>query len=799
MSGFHWRRKVSGWVLLVLMMGFGSASVAQAQEVALREIVVEGNQRIEAETVQFYLELEPGDVVSPGEINASLRALQDTGLFEDVALELRDSTLIVRVRERPFVNTVSFEGNDIVDSETLAAGIRTRSRTVYSPATVEADAARVVDLYARSGRLAARVVPKYIERENNRVDIVFEIDEGPISRVRRIAFIGNRIFSDWTLRRVVNSREAAWYRIFASTDLFDAGRLEADKALLGRYYAGRGYADFEVLSAVASLTESGSGFVITFTVEEGERYNFGEVSLASELAGIDSDALRDLIDFESGEVFDAIAAVQAGEAIQSELERAGQPFVDVEIQTTKNAEARTMDIAFRILPAEQVYVERIQIDGNIRTLDSVLRREFTFAEGDAFNRTKLAATRRNLRALRYFSSVDLRVEEGSQPDRVVVLVEVEEQSTGSLSFGIGYSSVDKVVGSITLTERNLLGRGQEIAVSYETSEGGDLYRFAYTEPRFRGRDLAVGIDVYRSVDEGGSFQTYDLTRTGLSPTVEFPLSDETRIGLNYQLESTETETTTGSSDLIRAEAGKTLSSSAGYRVVWDRRDDALQPRAGTILTLSQQIAGLGGDTRTVSTETTANLFTPLDREGTLIGSLRFRGGAVVPFGSYDLEGADRFFIGGSRLRGFAFGGVGPRDPLTEEPLGGKFYAIASAEILSDVFLPEELGIRAGLFVDVGSVWGLDRSSYGPRSSVAGSIADISAMRGGAISCEDTSGATYMGCMISADDSARIRSSAGAQLVWASPVGPMQFVFATDIQKEDYDIGESFRFIIGAPF
>ena len=347
-----------------------------------------------------------------------------------------------------------------MDSEALAAGIRTRSRTVYSPATVEADAARIVDLYGRSGRLAATVVPKYIERDNNRVDIVFEIDEGPISRVRRIAFIGNRIFSDWTLRRVVNSREAAWYRIFASTDLFDAGRLEADKALLGRYYAGRGYADFEVLSAVASLTESGSGFVITFTVSEGERYDFGEVSLVSELPEVDPEALHELIEFETGDIFDAIAAVQTGEAIQGDLERAGQPFVDIDIATTKNEESLTVDVAFRVIPAAQVYVERIQIDGNIRTLDSVLRREFTFAEGDAFNRSKLAATRRNLRSLGFFSSVDLRVEEGTRPDRIVVLVDVEEQSTGSLSFGIGYSSVDKVVGSITLTERNLLGRGQ---------------------------------------------------------------------------------------------------------------------------------------------------------------------------------------------------------------------------------------------------------------------------------------------------------------------------------------------------
>ena len=804
MSGIHCRWKAAICVLAATVLVWGLVSGSEAQTVELENIVVEGNQRIEAETVQFYLALEPGSAVSPGQINASLRALQDTGLFEDVALELQGATLIVRVRERPFVNNVVFEGNDIVDSEALAAGIRTRSRTVYSPATVEADAARIVDLYGRSGRLAATVVPKYIERDNNRVDIVFEIDEGPISRVRRIAFIGNRIFSDWTLRRVVNSREAAWYRIFASTDLFDAGRLEADKALLGRYYAGRGYADFEVLSAVASLTESGSGFVITFTVSEGERYDFGEVSLVSELPEVDPEALHELIEFETGDIFDAIAAVQTGEAIQGDLERAGQPFVDIDIATTKNEESLTVDVAFRVIPAAQVYVERIQIDGNIRTLDSVLRREFTFAEGDAFNRSKLAATRRNLRSLGFFSSVDLRVEEGTRPDRIVVLVDVEEQSTGSLSFGIGYSSVDKVVGSITLTERNLLGRGQEVAVSYETSDGGDLYRFAFTEPRFQGRDLAVGIDVYRSVDESGGAQSYELTRTGISPTVEFPLSDETRIGLNYQLQSNYTSISTGTSDLIQKDAGRTLSSSAGYRLVWDQRDDPLQPSSGFIMTVSQQVAGLGGDTRSISTEATGNYFTPLDRDGTLIGSLKFWAGAVTKFGGYELERADRFYIGGSRLRGFAFGGVGPRDPLTRETLGGKFYTVASAELLSDVFLPEELGIRAGLFVDVGTIWGLDKTSY-TRPTMAvnlDSLIKTAERRGGSIKCTEDYEFEPDKCVeyrVTADHDAHIRSSAGAQLLWASPVGPMQFVFSTEIQSESYDVDESFRFIIGAPF
>ncbi len=798
-----WSRCLSKFVVgavAAAAIGAVSAGGALAQGVTLEDVVVEGNQRIEADTVRYYLALVPGTEVTPGEINAALRNLQETGLFEDVALELQEATLVVRVRERPFVNNVHFEGNEIIDDEALASGIRTRSRTVYSVTTVEADASRIVDTYARSGRLAAQVAAKYVELEDNRVDIVFEIDEGPVSRVRKVAFVGNRMFSDFTLRRVINSREAAWYRIFASTDLFDAGRLETDKALLSRYYAGRGYADFEVLSAVASLTESGTGFVLTFTVSEGPRYDFGETTLVSELPEVDSESLQDLIEFDPGDVFDAQELALTGEAMQATLERAGHPFVDVDVATDKNPEALTVDTTFRIVPAEQVYVERIMIDGNVRTLDSVIRREFTFAEGDAFNRSKLAATRRNLRALGFFRSVDLRVEDGSSPDRVVVQVEVEEQSTGSLSFGIGYSSVDKVVGSLTLTERNLLGRGQEIALSYETSDGGDLYRFAFTEPRYQGRDLAVGVDVYRREEDGGSLQTYDLTRTGVSPTVEFPLSDETRMQVNYLLESQFTDRVVGTSDLIRSKRGKTLKSSAGYRLVWDRRDDPLQPRSGTVLTLRQQLAGLGGDTRTISSEATGNYFTPLDRDATLIGSLKFWGGAVTKMGGYDLEAADRFNVGGSILRGFAYGGVGPRDPLTREAIGGKFYAIGSAELLSDVFLPEELGIRAGLFADVGTLWSLDRTSY-TRASLTKSAYDLVGTRGGKVSCETepTDSADGTDCTVTVDDGAEIRASGGAQLLWSSPVGPMRFIFASDIQSENHDVTESFRFIIGAPF
>jgi len=796
--GFVWL--VLAWLVLA------SASEAQAQGVPLEAIEVAGNERIEAETVEFYLGLEIGEPVTPAQISAALQALQEPGLFEEVSADLREGTLIVTVRERPFINQVIFEGNELIDDEILSSGLRSRPRTVYSAVTVEGDTERIVDAYARAGRLSATVEAQFVERENNRVDVIFEIDEGPVSRVRRVAFLGNRVFSDFTLRRVIGTREAAWYRIFASTDLFDSGRLEADKSALERYYAGRGYADFEVLSAVSSLTQDGSGFVITFTLREGVRYDFGDISIASDLDDIDSESLRSSIDFETGDVYDAVLVEQTLEAMQAEVERSGRPFVEFETDTRRNVEDRTIDVTFRVGPADAVYVERIEILGNERTQDAVIRREFTFVEGDAFNPTDVAATRRNLRALQFFSNVEINVEDGSSPDRVVVQVQVQEQPTGSLTFGVGYSSVSNFVGNISLTERNLLGKGQEVTLQYETADTGDLYQFGFVEPRFRGRDLRAGVTAYRSEDtSSGITQTYELVRNGITPSAEFPLNDETQMLVSYQLETQDTTAGTGTSPLIRSEAGSSLSSSVGYVLTWDRRDDPLQPSSGTILTVGQRLAGLGGDTRAVSLDATGNYFTPLNRDGTLIGSLRFWGGAVTKFGGYNLGAPDLNYIGGSRLRGFSYGGVGPRDPDTNESLGGKYYAVGSAELLSDVFLPEELGIRAGLFVDVGSAWGLDRVSY-ERMAVSATDADAAASqlgngRGGTVSClpSSSTSTSSFNCDITVDDSAAIRSSAGVQLLWNSPIGPMRFVFSTKLLSESHDDVENFRFIIGNVF
>lgn len=758
-------------ILLLALVTFGAVP-AIAQQLAVDEIVVEGNQRLDADTVRSHMTIEAGTEVSPLEVNASLQALFATGLFEDVSIEPQGRTLVVRVVERPFVSVVSFEGNAATATELLEPIIRTKPRTVFSPAVVEEDARRIVEAYGRSGRLSATVVPQVIEREGNRVDIVFEIDEGLISRIRKVAFLGNRVFPDSTLRDVIESRESAWYRLLTGTDNFDPGRLEIDKQALERYYTGRGYADFKVDSTVASLNESGSGFVLTFTLTEGPRYRIGDVSVASRTPGLSAEALRELVLVNPGEWYDSLLVDNSAEDMLDSIEEQGAFFLDVEPEITRRDDERIVDIVFRVVDTEGVYVERIEIIGNVRTHDSVIRREFSFVEGDALNRTRLAETRRNIRALGFFSQVDVRVEPGSRSDRVMIVVEVEERSTGSLSLGAGYSSTSALVFNISLSENNLLGRGQRLRFDFSDSQSGTTYDIAFVEPYFLERNLEAGFNLYRDTASSGTSALYELSRTGFVPHAEFPLAADTRLRVNYTYEAREREgDITQFSPLLPSQDGLGVRSSLGYRLLWDRRDDAIQPRSGWVISLEQDLAGIGGDTKYLSAESTGRLFVPLDREETITGILTGRLGAIRSFDDYDLDAVDRFYLGGGRLRGFSFRGVGPRDPETDESLGGTLYAAASAELISSFLFPEELGLQVGFFVDAGTVFDLERTSY----------------------------TLATGEPVVVDDDAKLRAGTGGALYWFSPIGPIQFVFARAIKKEPEDVTESFRFTIGTPF
>ncbi|MFN3399862.1 MAG: outer membrane protein assembly factor BamA, partial [Ferrovibrio sp.] len=468
-------------------------TLAQAQPVAgtVRDIVVEGNQRIELSTIQNYLTLQPGSAYSSVEADKSLKALFATGLFADVNLRMQGSTLIVRVTENPVINRILFEGNRRMQVEQLRSELQLKARQVYTRAKVQADTQRIQQIYRRSGRFAATVEPKVIQLPQNRVDLVFEIVEGPVTGVSRIRFIGNERFSDSQLREQIQTKETAWWRFLSSDDSYDPDRVTFDREKLRKFYLSKGYADFAVTNAVAELLPNREKFMLTFAVEEGERYRFGKMDVVSELKGVDGAQVRDFVQTKTGEVYNADLVEKTIQDITTELGRFGYAFVDVRPDVNKDREKRIIDVTYRIGESPRVFVERIDIVGNVRTLDKVIRREFRLAEGDAFNSAKLRRTRTRLRGLNFFEKVEISENRGSSPDKVVLTAEVSEKSTGELSFGVGYSTTESVLGDISIRERNLLGRGQDLKVGFSLSTRRQQVDTSFTEPYFLDRELAA--------------------------------------------------------------------------------------------------------------------------------------------------------------------------------------------------------------------------------------------------------------------------------------------------------------------
>ena len=756
------------------------ASPTIVQPGGISQIVVEGNQRIEPATVQSYMTVRPGQTASPDDINDSVRALFETGLFRDVRIEPRGNVLVVTVDENPVINQISIEGNDRIDDEPLRALLTSRERRVYTRAKAEADADVLIEQYRRAGRYAASVEPVIIELPQNRVDLVFEIEEGALTGVESLRFIGNSKFSDRRLRRVVSTDESSLFKFLSSTDTYDPDRLELDKQLLRRFYLSNGYADFEVLSAVAELAPDRTGFFLTFTVSEGEEYDFGAIDIVSNAEGVDVEELRSLIVASEGSEYDVQDVEDSIAALTLRLGELGYAFTQIDPRPDKDEENRTIGITFEVNEGERVFVERIDIVGNSRTLDRVVRREFELVEGDAFNALQVRRSRSNIRGLGFFRSVNVSTEQGTAPDRVVLKTEVEEQSTGQISFGLGFSTSESVSGEVSITERNFLGRGQFVRARARLSGSNQLYDFSFTEPRFLDRDVAVGFDLYRRETDDQDTSSFDTRNTGFSPRLSFPLGRYTRLGTRYLISQDEIiDVPDNASPLIVADIGKNITSSIGYTLTHDRRNDIIEPSKGYILRLDQDIAGLGGDTRFVKTEVSAKGYSRLVSDD-VIGSIEIAGGAVVGFGDYEPNISDRFFLGGDSFRGFENAGIGPADQFTDDNLGGKYYGIVRTEVTFPLPVPEEYGLAAGVFADVGTVWGLDNNSY-----VDDSMPVADRINGGN--------------RVTIDDDADIRAAVGASLFWQSPFGPVRLNFAYPILEEDQDESEIFRFTAGTRF
>lgn len=751
-----------GLLPLSAMAGPGRDSLELAQNVGvIQEIIVEGTQRIEPETVKSYLLIQEGDSFDPARIDRSLKSLFATGLFADVTLRRQGDRLVVKVVENPVINRIAFEGNIKLETSELETEVSLRPRVIYTRTKVQNDVKRLLSLYRRSGRFAATVEPKVIQLPQNRVDLVFEINEGELTEIRSIRFVGNREFSDSRLRGVIRTKETTWWRFFSSDDKYDPDRLTFDRELLRRFYLTDGFADFRVISAVAELTPDRKNFFITFTVDEGARYRFGKVEIEARLRDLKVEDIADAVEFEEDDWYDVEMVNKAINALTNRVGELGIAFVDVRPRINRNRENQTIDVVFEVNEGPRVFVERIEIVGNVRTQDKVIRREFRLVEGDAFNSAKLRRSRQRIQNLGFFESVSVERLPGSSPDKSVLKVSVEEQSTGQLSFGAGFSTTNGLLGDIGITERNFLGKGQELALSLTIAARKSEVDFSFTEPYFLDREIRAGFDLFRVSQNLQESSSFDMDQTGFGLRGGYSITESLRQDWRYGFRvSKVSDVADDASQLIRNEIGTETTSEISHTLTYDKRDSPLITTNGYFIRFKNDLAGLGGSIRHFRNKITAIKFFPLADQWVL--SLTGKAGYIIGLGE-DVDLLERFYVGGDNLRGFASRGIGPRDSLTQDSLGGEWMYTGSLQLSFPLGLPEELGIGGRAFTDIGSTGKLQ-----PTASFV-------------------------------QDESSLRVAVGTGLTWQSPFGPVGVDAAIPLVKEDFDLTENFRINFGTRF
>jgi outer membrane protein insertion porin family len=760
------------FALAALLSGAPSAAAQSASA----EIAVEGNRRVEADTVRSYFHVKSGERADAATIDVALKALYASGLFQDVRIREAGGRLIVTVVEAPVINKVAFEGNKRVKDEQLKGEIQSKPRGTLSRAMVQADAQRIVDVYRRNGRYDVRVDPKLIDLPNNRVDLVFEIRDGDKTAVKDINFVGNRAYSGWRLRDVIKTTESNILSFFKNTDIYDPDRIEADRDLLRRFYLKQGYADIRIISAVAEFDPAKKGFVITFTIDEGELYRFGAIDIQSNVRDVNLAALRGRLRTHSGDKYNAEAVEKTTEELAIEVSKGGYAFAQVRPRGDRNYEAHLINLVFVIDEGPRAYIERINIRGNTRTRDYVIRREFDIAEGDAFNKVLIDRAERRLKNLNYFKSVKIGQEPGSAPDRVVVNVDVEEQLTGDFSISGGYSTVDGLLAEVSVSERNLMGTGRVVKASVTYGEYVKAANVGLVEPYFLGSRASAGVDVFGKQTLANSYQSYGTETYGASFSVGMPLTEEVGTQWRYSLYNQSLSLAPnlmGVASLpVRQAAlnGPAWVSAVGNTLAYDSRDNKKNARSGIYAELKQDLAGVGGDERFLKTTGDVRYYHEVAPDIVAMG--RVRGGYATGWDGQPVPFMNSFFGGPQLVRGFAPNGFGPRD-LTPgsamDNIGGNKYFVSTAEVQAPIpYLPSEFGLKLALFSDAGSVWGYGGPTYFPS----------------------------FGQSVQVADSTFIRSSVGAGLVWDSPLGPLRVDYAFPLTKTGYDVLQPLHFGFG---
>ena len=760
-----------------------SPSLAQMGGGTISDIRIEGVQRIEPETVRSYLLIQPGEAWDDERVDKSLKALFATGLFADVNLSRVGNTLVVKVVENPIINRIAFEGNRKLDDKDLNAEIQLRPRVVYTRTRVQNDVKRILDLYRRRGRFGASVEPKVIQLSENRVDLVFEINEGEFTGVKSVNFVGSRKFSDSKLRGVLQTKENRWYRFLSTDDSYDPDRLTYDRELLRKFYLTEGYADFRVVSAVAELTPDRDGFIITFTLDEGERYRFGKIDVNIRLKDLPPEAVLPLLTIHSGDWYDADAVEKSISLLTDTLGNRGYAFVEVKPNITRNREDHTVDITFDVQEGPQVYVERIDIVGNVRTLDKVVRREFQLVEGDAFNTSKMQRSQQRIKNLGFFKKVEVTNAQGSAPDKTVVMAEVEEQSTGELTLGVGFSTTDGPLADINVRERNFLGRGQDLRVGAVVSLRSQQVDLSFTEPYFLDKNIAAGIDIFEIKTSptanffSGVTPPYQQFSYGSALRTGYQITENLRQTLKYTARSDNiTNLQSNTSLFIVLEAGRHLTSEIGQVLLYDRRDNRLEATDGYYASLGNDFAGVGFGVDYVRNKVNFGYYYSVLPEWVL--SLTGEAGYIFGWNGQQVLIQDRFFVGGDNLRGFQSAGIGPRDSVSNDALGGQKYYLGSVTLGVPLGLPKELGVSGRVFTDFGTLYHIQPTNIVLTPAQLASTGGLQPM---------------------VEQSPAIRASAGVGVSWKSPVGPIRIDLAYPIRKEAFDKTQIFRVSFGTRF
>jgi len=745
-------------------------SEVAAQNYQFNTVRIEGNQRIGDSSILRRAGIRRGQRVSGGQLNDAYQSLQNSGLFESVAIEPRGGTLVITVVELPTINRVRFEGNRRIKDETLSALVESTERRVFNPSQAERDAASISEAYSNEGRIAARVQPRVIKRDQNRVDLVFEIFEGDNVEIERLSFVGNRKYSDRRLRRVLGTKQAGLFRRLIKRDTFVADRVDLDKQMLRDFYLSRGYVDMRTTAVNSELTKERDGFFVSYNIQEGQQFKFGTINLVSEMNGVDAATYRRIVKVRPGVVYSPVLVEADIARLERQAIKDGIDFMRVEPRITRNDRDQTLDITYVISRGERIFVERIDIEGNTTTLDRVIRRQFDSVEGDPFNPREIRESAERIRALDYFETAQVNARQGSSPEQVVVDVDVVEQPTGSLNFGGSFSNNDGIGVAISFAETNFLGRGQQLSLSVSTASEATRYGLNFVEPNLLGRDVAFGLRLDYA-ETSSSFTNFDTNRLIFQPSLTFPLSENGRLSLRYTAEQNEIvrQDDPVNGPVIDGDiaAGDLLSSSIGYEYTYDTRRGGLDPTSGVLFQFGQDFAGLGGDNKFV--KTTAKLVGEkkiFNEDVTLRATLE---GGALAWKSGTNRVVDRFLLTPSIMRGFEPGGIGPRD-LTggaDDPLGGNLYVVARFEAEFPLGLPEEYGISGGVFYDVGNLWDLSDVNVG--------------------------GATIAG------ESGSFRHVIGVSLFWETPVGPLQFNFSDAIKKEEFDREQTFEITLRTQF